>query len=287
MNRKISCLDPERAAGQSPLFWTTEQSLSKDLPVAAGQEVYQVLFLNDGDVGMELGRELIVFPEPCLLVLPPLFSCRWVSLASSCVRLPVLLFDHWLLHPVFEEKETFALVRRFLSRAVKGLMLTGKNLRECCGYFVRLLKLEACPGEQDVLFLSLLILLSQSSLSGFVPDTCRLEGGSVLMDERLEKVCAYIRDNYRRHISEAEIAGLACLSISALHALFRKYLNCCFTEYLNEVRIKQACRMLRQTNEKITAIAYDCGFQTFSYFSERFKRLVGMSPTEYRRITEN
>ena len=55
-------------------------------------------------------------------------------------------------------------------------------------------------------------------------------------------------------------------------------------EYLTEYRIKQACRLLKETDLSISAIAYSVGFENNLYFSKAFKKQKGLSPSEYRVI---
>lgn len=53
-------------------------------------------------------------------------------------------------------------------------------------------------------------------------------------------------------------------------------------EYLTEYRIKQACRLLRETTLSVSAIAYSVGFENNLYFSKAFRKQKGKSPSEYR-----
>ena len=59
-----------------------------------------------------------------------------------------------------------------------------------------------------------------------------------------------------------------------------------FKEYLLNVRIKDACRRLLETNESITEIAFGCGFNDSNYFGDAFRRIKGISPNKYRHNKE-
>ena len=53
-------------------------------------------------------------------------------------------------------------------------------------------------------------------------------------------------------------------------------------KYLNELRIRNACQMLKNSNKNITEIAYDVGYSDSNYFSRVFKKVKGVSPSEYK-----
>jgi AraC-like DNA-binding protein len=52
---------------------------------------------------------------------------------------------------------------------------------------------------------------------------------------------------------------------------------------LRQVRLDEACRLLRETTHSLVKIALQCGFNSPSYFSQLFRRSLGMTPTEYRQ----
>ena len=58
-------------------------------------------------------------------------------------------------------------------------------------------------------------------------------------------------------------------------------------DYLNMVRIENAAKLLKMTDHKIIDIAYEVGFQNFSYFSNIFRRYKNVSPSEYRQMIDN
>lgn len=80
-----------------------------------------------------------------------------------------------------------------------------------------------------------------------------------------------------------EAAHVCNLSYSYFSRLFKRVMKKSFTEYVNYVRITEAQRMLISTEKSITDIALDIGFSTTSYFIDKFKRQVRMTPMQFRR----
>ena len=101
-------------------------------------------------------------------------------------------------------------------------------------------------------------------------------------NKRMTEVYAYIRENFKNHITLAEISEIANMSPFAFSRYFKKQSGAGFVEYLNQVRTNKACYLLRETEFQITDIALSCGFSSISNFNKQFRKSVGLSPRDYR-----
>lgn len=100
---------------------------------------------------------------------------------------------------------------------------------------------------------------------------------------RLERVRQKLDSDFRVKITLAELAELAGLNRNYLCRTFRRYAGKTIFAYLLERRVQAAMRQLRQSDEKIIAIAYECGFCDLSHFNRAFKRIAGTAPSAYRK----
>ncbi|MFT6193118.1 MAG: AraC-like DNA-binding protein [Cognaticolwellia sp.] len=100
--------------------------------------------------------------------------------------------------------------------------------------------------------------------------------------DALKTPVAYVRKNYMQNICLKELADITYLSISALERRFKKYLRQTPTQFINEVRLENARRLLIETNIAIATIANDTGFADHSYFSRQFQKLFDRSPSAFR-----
>ncbi len=91
-----------------------------------------------------------------------------------------------------------------------------------------------------------------------------------------------IERDYGKKIGIMEIAEQMEVSSNYLSTIFRRETQYSVNEYLNAVRLKHAKRLLRETNLKVYEIAEQVGFSDTYYFSSVFKKLVGVTPSEYR-----
>lgn len=102
---------------------------------------------------------------------------------------------------------------------------------------------------------------------------------------RLAHVAQYIGKHLRRSLSVRELADEACMSEPNFYRTFRHTFGLTPIEYINQQRIARAGMLLRTTKQGITDICLDCGFNSLTYFTTLFRRVVGMPPAQYRRQT--
>ncbi|WDE06595.1 AraC family transcriptional regulator [Thalassomonas viridans] len=93
----------------------------------------------------------------------------------------------------------------------------------------------------------------------------------------------YIRKHYMQPVALKELAQASHLSVSALERRFKKYLKKTPKQFLNEVRLENARRLLVETSLPIATVAAESGFSDPSYFSRQFYRLFAELPSDFRK----
>ncbi|MDO4296500.1 MAG: helix-turn-helix domain-containing protein [bacterium] len=102
-------------------------------------------------------------------------------------------------------------------------------------------------------------------------------------DLEMETILEYIKNNYFEPLSLAEIAKSFNYNYSYLSSAFARHTGQSFVEYLNQVRIEQACRILENSRVQVSVAADMIGYSSAGYFSKMFKKYKGCSPKEYQR----
>ena len=102
-------------------------------------------------------------------------------------------------------------------------------------------------------------------------------------DTFVGSVVEYLNKRYSENCSLESIASEFYISKYYLCRVFRKNTGMTVNDYLNQVRIKNACGYLEASDKSIYEIARLCGFQSSAYFSNHFKKVMNISPSEYRR----
>lgn len=101
--------------------------------------------------------------------------------------------------------------------------------------------------------------------------------------KRMNKVFKYITINYKENITLDDIAEIANMTPPAFCKYFKEHTHKTFIEFVNEVRIGHACKLLFEDNYNILQICYESGFNNLSNFNRQFKKIINMSPVEYRK----
>lgn len=171
-------------------------------------------------------------------------------------------------------------VKRLLRRAARGLEVRGSARLEVSQ---RMRRLAECDGLSRVVeLLAILDSLARSkdlrplASAGYEPTLHATDQG------RMERVCDYIHQHLTEDIDRAQLAKLAHLSEGAFSRFFRSRTGKTVPEYINEVRVGRACRMIAEDQQNITDIALDCGYRNLANFNRRFREVAGCTPREYR-----
>ncbi len=92
----------------------------------------------------------------------------------------------------------------------------------------------------------------------------------------------FVRDRFQESISLAEVAEFADVHPVSLARAFRRTYHCTVGDYVRKLRIEFACQKLSSSDAPLVDIALSAGFSEQSHFSRTFKRLTGLTPSEYR-----
>ena len=94
----------------------------------------------------------------------------------------------------------------------------------------------------------------------------------------------FIEQHFAEEITVKKLAKLCNISVSTFTRIFKKELYMTPIEYLIEVRLQQAKKLLRRGDIPITQVALRCGFNSSSHLASSFQRVLHMTPSEYRKI---
>lgn len=111
------------------------------------------------------------------------------------------------------------------------------------------------------------------------------EGARAALQPYLElaPVADYIKEHFQEKLEVKHLAEMAGLSVRQLERRFRKTFQTSPRAYLMRTRILAACEQLEATDRSVTEVALEVGFYDHSDFSRQFRRIIGQSPTDYRR----
>ena len=100
----------------------------------------------------------------------------------------------------------------------------------------------------------------------------------------ISQVKSFLDEHYKEKLSLESVASHFFIDKHYLARLFKEQYGVTLVTYLQQVRITHAKRMLRFTDKSIEEIGLECGIGELNYFSRVFKKLEGVSPSEFRRV---
>lgn len=96
------------------------------------------------------------------------------------------------------------------------------------------------------------------------------------------EMVSYITKNFNQKHTLTQLSNQFSLSENYICNLFSKCYNSTLTRFITELRMREAIRLMRQTDQAFKEIAIDCGYSDYYYFCKVFKEYFGASPTQYR-----
>lgn len=171
-------------------------------------------------------------------------------------------------------------IRQLLERSAKGLDIGGVTNKTVSN---KLHELTQVSGFSRYLkLLEILQVLSESRNCKFI------SGGNVMgvnekEAERIDNVLKFVMKNFGDNITLLDAAKVANMAENSFSRFFKQRTRKTFTNYVNELRLNHAAKLLIENNKTIVDVCYQCGFNNLSNFHRHFKIMYRVSPLNYRK----
>ncbi len=130
--------------------------------------------------------------------------------------------------------------------------------------------------------------LSKSLIYEIIINIIRISGNSITQIPSLaQKMISYVHTNFQKNISVTELSQHFSCTPNYIGKLFTKHTGITFNNYLNELRLKYACNMLRFSNLPVKDIAIMAGYSSIEYFFSVFKKNLRITPMDYRKMNDS
>ena len=240
-------------------------------------DYYELYFLFEGTRELFVENKMFHVPAGSFCVIPP-FSMHKTE------GMPYRRVNAYISSDLLDEEErnylnslgkdvAFALEKEQAEFLEKLLSEAGKSrvegYRQRKKYLLHFVKTTLC-------FLQMQKLTPLEPLSGVK--------SKKKADALILKVVSYINENYPSKLTLKELAKKFFVSMNTLCGRFQDSMNCSVMQYTTAVRVNKAKMYLLTTEKGLEEIAELCGFSSANYFGLIFKRQVGCSPTNYRKI---
>lgn len=203
------------------------------------------------------------------------YKCTSKEIKEITIQFHKDLFDDKLLR-----RNQLSFIRKMLERSAKGILFSKETITQI---MPRLTILGQKQGFDSVLELfSILHDLSVSRNMHTLSDTTFSGAEFSYNSRRIDKAFEYINMNFHKNITLGEVAKLVNMTEVSFSRFFKARTGITFIDSLLELRLGQASRMLIDTTQSVSEVAYNCGFNNISNFNRLFKKKKGCTPKEFR-----
>jgi AraC-like DNA-binding protein len=249
---------------------------------------FELTLVSGGAGNRIVGDSTQRYVEEDLVLIGPYLFHKWddeerQGTKQNPCRVITIQFDMHLFDKAFLAKKPFSVIQALLIRAGRGIRFYGKTQKEAKTRIQRLTTLKGVECATE--FLLLLDLLSKSKESDFLAS----EGFNVspvqVNSKRLHAAYQYILRHFQDSgLKMSDVAAEVNLGDSAFSHFFKKATNRSFSDYLISMRLEHACKILIESDEQISRIAFLSGFNNMANFNRTFKGAYQCTPMRFRKV---
>ncbi|HET8828544.1 MAG TPA: AraC family transcriptional regulator [Pelobium sp.] len=173
------------------------------------------------------------------------------------------------------------MMQKLFEKAKKGMILNGKAQQEVANLMKA--ATEAVHLDKIIILLSILKTLSETDEYTEITAAHAFYQSNESDTIRLNKICNYTLSNYKKEITLDEIAAISNLSVTSFCRYFKLMTKKTFYDFLIEIRVSHACRLLVEDRLPTEVICFECGFNNISNFYRHFKKTTAMTPKQYKK----
>ena len=205
-------------------------------------------------------------------------NCKSADIREITIQFSKDIFNENLL-----SKNQFVSIKKMLDKAEHGLAFPLSAIMKVYSALDTL----AVEKEKFVQFLKFLYILYELSMADGVKVLASSSFANTSRNKesrRVQKVKQYINDHYSEPLMLNDLADIAGMSPVAFSRFFRIRTNRTLSDYIADIRLGFAARLLVDTTKNISEICYECGFNNLSNFNRMFKAKRGSTPREFREM---
>lgn len=176
------------------------------------------------------------------------------------------------------------LLRELFHTSLYGLKIMGKT-KELL--YDMISDIESLSGVRRIIRLTECLQLIEENKEYEIVSTHEIKKFNSHNKERIDKIYKYTIEHFYEPITLDQIAGLAAMSVPAFCNYFKKSTKKTYIEFLNKVRIDNACKLLIDTEKSINEICYNSGYNTLVNFNKQFYKVKQITPSHYRKAFQN
>jgi AraC-like DNA-binding protein len=248
---------------------------------------YELVLITKGKGKRMVGDHIDMFEKHDLVLVGPLLPHEWLC-DREFYEHPdgfqgegiVYQFLIDFLGPQFIDIPENRNLKRLLYESVRGIKFYGNTKKKIISLMVQNYELDGT--ERLYSLLSIFRILNSTKEYKLLCSPGFIEPFHASGNDTMQKALDYIFQNFQTSISMKEMISITNMSNTAFCMAFKKIFRMTFKEYLLNIRVGYACKLLADASTNISQIAYNCGFENLSNFNRQFKKIKGITPTQFQ-----
>lgn len=171
-------------------------------------------------------------------------------------------------------------IQKLIEASIQGIRIYGRTSKVVQGKMKQVYRLT--PGERIINLIHVLNIIAHSDELEFLASPGFIYAYQASNTERINKVYNFIMNNFLENITLKDVADKASMNTTAFCRYFKRVTKKSFVQFLNEIRIGYACKLLLDEKLTISQICYESGFNNLSNFNKQFKLITYNTPYNYR-----
>jgi AraC-like DNA-binding protein len=193
----------------------------------------------------------------------------------------VVYFPEEFIGQGFMEKEEVEELKQLLIKSDRGLEISGDTNIQLRSMMRDLLNMHGL--ESVIQLLRILKVLASSQDCHAIVQAGYTNLNKASEEDRMSQVYEFVMDNFQQGIRLEEVASLTNMTVSSFSRYFKSRMNKSFSDFLSDVRISHACKLLHEERFNVSEVCYESGFNTLSNFNRQFKEKMGVTPLVYKK----
>lgn len=244
---------------------------------------YEINFILSGQGEFAVGDSRFTADEGDIVIIQPNILHSVSKAGIRPVRYDTLVFNGDMLLGTLFDRSSLEIIAPLKEHVI---LLDPKITRNSGRYerAVRFVKELFAAAKENRAVNDLIV---KSCLFGLLALLLRDEGvapvatGGIRLSQLIRPSVEYMGEHFAEKITIAELADISHMSSSYFMKIFHRYAGMSAVEYLNQLRLKRVCEMLKNHSGNICDIAFACGFNNLSNFNRLFRKQFGIAPREY------
>jgi len=250
---------------------------------------FELSFITEGSGRRIVGDSVEEFHPGDLIFIGPRIPHVWFSEqpklnqhSGRTLESVYLLFNQDILPGGLTSLPEFSHVNLALDLAERGIRIIGDTLNQVSRIMLQLPYLSGI--KRLMLFYEIMDIIGRSNSFQYLASENYARSKFETSSTRVKGIHEYLMHNYRDEISLKEIAGIVHMAPASACRFFKSSTGLTIFEYLNKIKIDYACKLLLNTDLNVVDISYDCGFNNLSHFNKQFRKFIGKTPSQFRKL---